>query len=113
MLRGSSFSDVLRPLSASLSTRGVLFVAKVKGKTKQKGSRRKGRLKKTRKIRSNKSDLDHVIQQSQDVLSLARPFSIYHPPPYITPEVADDVVLYKDGEAICVDMLLLVVGMTQ
>lgn len=74
----------------------VRFIGRAKGKAKQMGKRR--RLRKTIKNLSTKPNLDHVIEQSQDVLSLARPFSIYHPPPHITPELADDIVLYKDGE---------------
>ena len=44
------------------------------------------------------SSMDHVIAQSPGVLSVARPLSVYHPPAHITPELADDIVLYKDGE---------------
>ena len=92
------FGDVFRVSTTSVSIQHVRYIGKAKGKAKQEGSRQRRRPQKTRKNRQRKSNLDHVIEQSQDVLSLARPFSIYHPPPHITPELADDIVLYKDGE---------------
>lgn len=102
MFRSSNlvlFGDVHRLLPASTNIQCLRFIVKAKGKTKQAGSKQKRRhVQKARRNRPSKSNLDHAIEQSQDVLSLARPFSIYHPPPYITPELADDIVLYKDGE---------------
>ena len=89
------FSDVCRVSATPTSMQCVRYVGKAKGKIKQLGKRRQ----KTRKNRStNRSNLDHGIEQWQDVLSVARPFSIYQPPPHITPELADDIVLYRDGE---------------
>ena len=66
----------------------------VKGKPKErsKDTRRQ------RKNRKNYLNLDQAIDQSHDALSLARPFLVYQPPAHITPELADDLVLYKDGE---------------
>ena len=60
------------------------------GKVKQKSQ-------KTGRRRQTKLELDHVIEQSQDVLNIAKPQTVYYPPPHITPELADELVLYKDG----------------
>ena len=95
MLKASSsllFSDVFRVSATPMSIR-VRYVGKARGKTKQEGRRRQNKTRKSSSINS-----DHGIEQWQDVLTVARPFSIYHPPPHITPELADDIVLYKDGE---------------
>ena len=95
--------DVWRLPVGSVGILCVRYVTKAKRKTKHEGSKHKRRPQKTprnspRKTRSNHSNVDHVIEQSQDALSFARPFSVYHPPGHITPEIADDIVLYKDGE---------------
>jgi len=110
MLRASRFilpNNFLRLLPVtSAGTKLARFAVKAKGKTKQHGGKQKRRPQVARKNRSasrsikSKAQLDHVIGQSQDVLSLARPFSVYHPPPHITPEIADDIVLYKDGKCL-------------
>jgi len=47
--------------------------------------------------RQTKLEQDHLIEQSQDAISIAKPQSVYYPPPHITPELADELVLYKDG----------------
>ena len=93
------FGDVWRLPVGSVGILCVRYVTKAKRKTKHEGSKHKRRPQKTPpKTRNNKSNVDHVIVQSQDALSVARPFSVYHPPAHITPELADDIVLYKDGE---------------
>lgn len=96
--RSVLFGNVYRLATTSVSIHCTSVVGKLKGKTRHERIKQKRRLQETHKNRSIKSNLDHVIEQSQDVLSLARPFTIYHPPPHITPELADDIVLYKDGE---------------
>ena len=93
--RLSCFGDVFRPPVGSVKILCARYAGKAKGKTKHEGSKQRRRVQKTR---SNRSNIDHVAEQSQDALSLARPFSVYHPPGHITPELADDIVLYKDGE---------------
>jgi len=60
------------------------------GKVKQ-NPQKSGRRKQT------KLELDHVIEQSRDVLNIAKPQSVYYPPSHITPELAEELVLYKDG----------------
>ena len=93
--RLSCFGDVCPPPVGLVKILCVRYSGKAKRKTKNEGSKQKRRPQKTR---SNRSNIDHVMEQSQDALSLARPFSVYHPPGHITPELADDIVLYKDGE---------------
>ena len=93
------FGDVWRLPVVSVRILCARYVTKAKRKTKHEGSKHKRRPQKTPWMTcSNQSYVDHVIVQSQDALSAARPFSVHYPPAHITPELADDIVLYKDGE---------------
>jgi len=89
---------VFRFQPSIVSFRYLRTLSEGKGKVKLgKGGKLKQKPQKSSSRRQTKLELDHVIEQSQDVLNIAKPLSVYYPPPHITPELADELVLYKDG----------------
>ena len=93
MLSAPKFRLLGQLSSASIGIQRVHHrTLKGKPKERSKDTRRQ------RKNHKNQLNVDHALEQSNDALSIARPFSVYQPPAHIAPELADDLVLYKDGE---------------